>query len=526
MTLSLNKKLVSGFVGIALISIGTGVVGLFGLSQLRTAMKEIGGESAEFGYKVLEATDLARSAQVNFKIQVQEWKNVLLRGGDRAQFEKYLGKFVERESIVQENLEELESLFVGIGMQAQDVVSAAKSHRELGASYREALASYDSENPDAHRIVDALVKGIDRAPTAAFDDIVASVVDTASRYKEESQALIHEQEARAAKIQLVSVAAMFFGVLVAILSGLGFGRWLTRNLSEVASELTDGAREVGNAASEVSSHSLSLADSTSRDSEAIQDAVASLGEISSATRESAGLARTAKEISGETSLTVGEGKEQMSEMQAAMEDIRESSAGISEILKSIDEIAFQTNILALNAAVEAARAGESGAGFAVVADEVRNLAQRSAKAAQETSSRIELSIRNSQRGEELCQRVSRNFDLILDKAGRVDQVIGSIVNTTQENDSRLANVDSAVKALDESARSNAASSEETAAAAEELGSQSIALGSIVGSLNELLNATSKDSSARPLASQAGARSEGFSAIKRDRVHEPVELDWN
>ena len=169
-------------------------------------------------------------------------------------------------------------------------------------------------------------------------------------------------------------------------------------------------------------------------------------------------------------------------MNQAMEAIRNSSDNIGKIIKSIDEIAFQTNILALNAAVEAARAGEAGMGFAVVADEVRNLAQRSAKAARETAESIEDSVRKSAHGVELSSKVAGRLADIVEKAGQVDALVMQISRASKEQNEGIGQVTTAVSQMDRVTQSNAATAEESASAATELHGQAAALQSAVEGL--------------------------------------------
>jgi methyl-accepting chemotaxis protein len=141
---------------------------------------------------------------------------------------------------------------------------------------------------------------------------------------------------------------------------------------------------------------------------------------------------------------------------------------IAKIIKTIDEIAFQTNILALNAAVEAARAGEAGMEFAVVADEVRNLAQHSAQAAKETAAKIEGAIGNTSQGVEISCKVAQALYDIVAKARQVDELAAEVANASGEQSRGITQINTAVGQVDKVTQSNAASAEESAAAAEEL----------------------------------------------------------
>jgi methyl-accepting chemotaxis protein len=176
------------------------------------------------------------------------------------------------------------------------------------------------------------------------------------------------------------------------------------------------------------------------------------------------------------------GVKDTADMMGAMDDIKRSSADIAKIIKTIDEIAFQTNILALNAAVEAARAGEAGAGFAVVADEVRNLAQRCAQAAKETAGKIEDAVQKSAKGADISAKVAKSLEEIVGKARQVDEMAGEVASASQEQNQGIAQVSTAVTQMDHVTQSNSASAEESASAAEELAAQAETLKAAVAEL--------------------------------------------
>jgi methyl-accepting chemotaxis protein len=226
------------------------------------------------------------------------------------------------------------------------------------------------------------------------------------------------------------------------------------------------------AASQVSAASQSLAEGASEQAAALEETSASLEELSSMTKRNAENAHKANDLAKDARLAADKGAADIQAMSAAMEAIKVSSDDIAKIIKTIDEIAFQTNILALNAAVEAARAGEAGMGFAVVADEVRSLAQRCAQAAKETAGKIEGSIIRTGQGVEISQRVTLSLNEIVLKVRQVDELVAEVSAASREQTGGLTQINTAVSAMDKVTQGSAASAEECAAAAKELNAQS------------------------------------------------------
>lgn len=279
--------------------------------------------------------------------------------------------------------------------------------------------------------------------------------------------------------------------LVGIAVIIGLALWITRSIAKpitaVIHHLGSGAEQVSAASGQVSSASQQLAEGASEQAASLEETSASLEEVASMIKRNAEGAQKAKNLAGDTRKAADTGSGHMGEMSEAMDDIKTSSTNISKIIKTIDEIAFQTNILALNAAVEAARAGEAGQGFAVVADEVRNLAQRSAQAAKETAEKIEDSIEKSEKGVEISSKVREGLGGIVTKARQVDELVAEIAAASNEQSQGIEQVNTAVTDMDKVTQSNAAAAEESASASEELNAQAESQKDAVGNLEALIN---------------------------------------
>ena len=317
--------------------------------------------------------------------------------------------------------------------------------------------------------------------------------DQANRVSVEMVATAHQ-----ARTQSSLIAA---GVLVlALFAGWFITRSINHTLQSITADLDDAAAQVASASGQVSASSQSLAEGSSEQAASLEETSSSLEELASMTKRNDDSAQSAKLLSGETRRAADAGNTDMAEMRLAMDAIKSSSDDIAKIIKTIDEIAFQTNILALNAAVEAARAGEAGAGFAVVAEEVRALAQRSATAAKETADKIEDSIAKSEHGAAISAKVASSLDIIVDKARRVDDLVAGIASASQEQNSGIGQINAAVGQMDKVTQANAGNAEETAAAAEELSGQSGSLKDIVGQLRLLVGGGSAGKTAAAIES--------------------------
>lgn len=252
-------------------------------------------------------------------------------------------------------------------------------------------------------------------------------------------------------------------------------RRMVENLNELMSNVATAGDQIASGSNEISSSSQDLSHGATTQAASMEEISASMGEMSSQTRQNAENAGQADCLSTEAKEAAERGSSQMTEMVRAMGEINDAGQNISKIIKVIDEIAFQTNLLALNAAVEAARAGQHGKGFAVVAEEVRNLAARSAKAAQETSELIEGSVDKTTRGTQVANRTAEVLDEIVGGITKVSDLVKEISVASNEQAQGISEVTAGLDQIDQVTQQNTAAAEESAAAAETLSSQAMHL---------------------------------------------------
>ncbi len=502
--LKIGVKLVMAFVVVALIA---GVVGLTGIISIRT-IEKADTEMYELNTEPLVNIADARVAYQQVRVNLRD---IIL--DNRANSQKYL-----------DNLKQLDqSMAADIG-RFEQTLRTERGRKEI-AVYRAAVARFQPTRDQVISLAGAdqdvqalaLIRGAG-AQAQAIEDSLGKL----------SQMKIELAKAKAASNRATARAAertMIAFILIGVGLALGLGVWIARlisrpvhglvasakqiaggdldvaiavttkdeigalaeafqvmsaNVNEVIANIGTASEQVAAGARHVSASSMSLSQGATEQASAIEELTASLEEMSAQTRQNAANANQASELAETVSRNASAGNQQMREMLRSMEQINESSANISKIIKVIDEIAFQTNILALNAAVEAARAGQHGKGFAVVAEEVRNLAARSADAAKETTVMIEDSVKNVTDGTRIAEQTAVALDRIVGDIAKVTGLVGDIAIASNEQATGIAQINQGVMQVSQVVQTNSATSEESAAASEELSSQAQLLKEQVG----------------------------------------------
>ncbi|WP_077612925.1 methyl-accepting chemotaxis protein [Clostridium sp. Marseille-P2415] len=246
---------------------------------------------------------------------------------------------------------------------------------------------------------------------------------------------------------------------------------LTQSLNDVMTRITQSSDQVASGAEQVASSAQALSQGATEQASSIEELAATINDISNNINQNAENAKETNNQVNDTSAELEFGKTRMQNLTEAMDTISDASAEIGKVIKTIEDIAFQTNILALNAAVEAARAGEAGKGFAVVADEVRNLANKSQEASKNTAVLIERALDSIEAGNHIAKETAETMDRIVQSSRMVAGLVHQISAASEDQAYAVAQVTQGIDQISSVVQTNSATSEESAAASQEMAGQ-------------------------------------------------------
>ncbi|HKI97807.1 MAG TPA: methyl-accepting chemotaxis protein [bacterium] len=440
--------------------------------KLRTAVHDI--------ERVLKPLGKPR-LQVSMLMMRRHEKDFILRGKD-----KYVKEF-------NEEVDTFHSLMNSAGL-------SADARREVAAQLNTYHAAFNAYADEAKHLAGQKID-VSKAAEAMEPLMDKLQAESAARYNALTAA--DAQFRHRMRIILAGV------LLIALLGGQVLLWWLNRSIrrsiGEVVVALQSASSSLGSASQQVSSSSQSLASGASEQAANLEETTSTLEEIAGMTRQNTEHTREADRLSGSALAQANDGAHAVQRMVTTITDIKGASDETAKILRTINEIAFQTNLLSLNAAVEAARAGEAGKGFAVVAEEVRNLAQRSAEAARTTGELVDASQDKADAGVSAAAEVESAFGSIKESIQRVSELMGRITTASEGQTQGVEQVTTAAAQLNQVTQSSAANAEETAAASQELASQAEMLDVIVQRLAGLSGTVRDSSTARQVSAHEGTR---------------------
>ena len=388
---------------------------------------------------------------------------------------------VDKDSgdISRERMDEFNSLFERFHSIKGDFVGGADTAFELQKSQNVVTAIEKLEPIVKRELRELIQKGGSSDDFGGIDDKIdgaaGGVGDDTTNIITSIQAELNEAntdaEEYASNIKVSLSIVIIFALILAISITIIVLKSVKETIKETVDSVMDSSQQISSASNELTNSAMALADSATQQAGTVEEVTATVQSTTLAIEENSKNASQADTFSKETNKLAQDGYKSIESLSLAMKDIDNSSSKINNIIKTIDEIAFQINLLSLNAAVEAARAGEHGLGFAVVAEEVKSLANRSASAAKQITDIISESVAQIENGTKLTETTNQYFHDILEKIKYTGELVNKISTSSSEQSDSMHQINEVMSQINEITQSLAATSEETSATAEELNAQ-------------------------------------------------------
>jgi len=375
------------------------------------------------------------------------------------------------------------------------LLDEAEEKGYLDEEHKEALDRYDQEEKQFlnswQKAKGIMLKGGSSAEAEAVmrgqgDGAVAAAAELAASLQDKAHEMSAEAKAEASR----STTLALFMIGVCIVLGIGIAISITsgtsRKLKAAIEELGELCEQMSSSARQVSLASQKLTKGATQQATSLTETSSSLTEISSMTSHNSGHAGEASSMISESAKALEQAEKAMDSLTSAIQDISLASYQMARIVKTIDEVAFQTNILALNAAVEAARAGEAGAGFAVVAQEVRTLAMNAAEAAKNTTLLIKDTVQKVVCGSQLVSRTNKTFQDMIASSKKVQDLVAAIAASSQKQAAGVGQISRVVAEMDKAIQATSTLAEETASASKVLNAQAELVKEIVSQLMTMI----------------------------------------